>query len=151
MSMTTFSAQVDEDSGLVEQFEEYRMQKGMTKSEAVRSLMRQSLERELDASEDEPVEPDRDRDQRADAVMSESTVSIIEGNEAIIIGFAFLIGADGILSSLTAVAGPAGASIFVALGLVVVAAVLRDVWVHWRASDDAQTPDRTHSGAGGAD
>jgi hypothetical protein len=148
MSMTTFSAQVDEDSGLVEQFEEYRQQKGMTKSEAVRSLMRQSLERELEDDQD-----DVQRDQPAQTPSNTASTSAdwIEGNEPIIIGFAFLIGADGILSALTGVVGAAGAALFALTGILITGWILADIWTNLRASDDAQTPDRTHSGAGGAD
>ena len=45
MSTTTFSAQVEEDSELVDQFEEYRESNSMTsKSEAVRTLIREGLD-----------------------------------------------------------------------------------------------------------
>jgi len=62
MSTTTLSAQVEEDSELVDQFQEYRESNSMTsKSEAVRTLIREGLEDEQNsqdpqsASESEPA------------------------------------------------------------------------------------------------
>ena len=145
--MTTFSAQVDEDSGLVEQFEEYRQQKGMTKSEAVRSLMRQSLERELD---------DEQPDQPAQTPSNTASTSAdwIHGNEPIIVGVAWIIGSNGILDSLTTVAGAAtGAWIFVVASVLVAAWLLIDAFRRYRrhaVGDGGQTAEQT-SAAGGAD
>lgn len=120
MSMTTFSAQVDEDSGLVDQFEEYRSQNGMTKSEAVRSLMRQSLERELNDDDDDGDQQDRDA-----VVRTESSADWIQGNESMLLGLAFLVGSDGILASLQSVAGDAtGSILYAALGLIIAASLV---------------------------
>lgn len=127
---------------MVEQFEEYRTMKGMTKSEAVRALMRDSLERELSDDHD---------DAQRDREPAQTSSDLIAGNEPIILGGAFLIGSDGILSALTAVAGVAGAALFALTGVLITSWILHDVWTNWRTSDDEQTPDRTHSGAGGAD
>ena len=151
MSMTTFSAQADEDSGLVEQFEEYRQQKGMTKSEAVRSLMRQSLERELDDDQD-----DVQRDESAQTPSNTASTSSdwIHGNEPIIVGVAWIIGSNGILDSLTTVAGAAtGAWIFVVASVLIAAWLLIDAFRRYRrhaVGDGGQTAEQT-SAAGGAD
>jgi hypothetical protein len=52
MSTTTFSAQVEEDSELVDQFQEYREENSMTsKSEAVRTLLREGLEDEQNSQD----------------------------------------------------------------------------------------------------
>lgn len=145
---TTLAANMSEDSETFEAFEEFQEKKGMTsKSEAVRSLIRDGLERELDDYGDDVR---HDRDDRDEAVRREQSADWIEGNEPIIMGFAFLIGADGILSALTGVVGAAGAALFALTGILITGWILYDVWANWR-STDAQTPDRTHSGAGGAD
>jgi hypothetical protein len=57
---TTFSAQVEEDAELVEQFEQYQTANAMTsKSEAVRTLIREGLE-DTDTSDDSQTETDSD-------------------------------------------------------------------------------------------
>jgi len=60
MSTTTFSAQVEEDSELVDQFEEYRESNSMTsKSEAVRTLIREGLEDDHDQDESDDTDGQR--------------------------------------------------------------------------------------------
>jgi Arc/MetJ-type ribon-helix-helix transcriptional regulator len=146
MSMTTFSAQVDEDSGLVDRFEEYRNQMGMTKSEAVRSLLRQSLERELDDDDEDAQRDQRDRD---DAVRSSN--DWIEGNEGILLGVAFLIGSDGILASLQSVAGATiGALLYATLGMLIIASLFPMFARHIRRLIDQDDDDSDHTGAAGA-
>jgi hypothetical protein len=121
MSMTTFSAQVPEDSGLVDEFEEFRREKGMNKSEAVRALMRQSLERERNDDAQPPAAPSR------------SSNDWIKGNEGLLLGLAFLIGSDGILNSLQAVAGDGvGSLLYATLGLIVILSLLPMLLSHAR-------------------
>lgn len=143
--LVTISARVDEDSDLAQEFDQYQKQNSMTsKSEAVRHLIRSGLEQELQ-------QPDNADD--ADSAQSDSapadadnapiiSVDVIRGNEPIIIGFAFLVGFNDILSGLTTVAGRAGALLFMAIGLLLSAWILSDVirstslWNRLNAADD---------------
>ena len=117
------SAQVDTDTELAQQFQEYQQQNAMTsKSEAVRHLLRAGLAQELE----QPDDVDDDRDAARDADSSPSIdLNLIQGNEAIILGFAFLIGSNDILAALTAIAGGLGGWLFIAIGL------LLSAWLLW--------------------
>lgn len=135
----TLSAAVEVDSELAEQFEEFRDQNGMTsKSEAVRHLLRAGLAEQMDDSDDDD---DRNALERQTAQTSSSRAADwIDGNEPIIFGFAFLIGAEGILSSLVAVAGGAGTVLFAVLGLALSVWLIVDTVRNWRDSDESSTP-----------
>jgi len=112
----TISARVDADSDLAEQMEQYRSQNSMTsKSEAIRHLLRAGLEQEL-----EQPDVDDDRDVARDDADSSPSIdlNLIQGNEAIILGFAFLIGSNDILTTLTAIAGGMGGWVFIFIGLL---------------------------------
>jgi hypothetical protein len=118
---TTLSAQVDSDTELEQQFEQFRDQNGMTsKSEAVRHLLRSGLEQELeqpdDAADDGSAQSTRaTTDAAHDAIID---INLIRGNEAIIFGFAFLVGSNGILSALTDVLGGLGAAVWAVVALL---------------------------------
>ena len=119
------SAQVDEGTELAQQFSEYQQQNAMTsKSEAVRHLLRAGLEQELEQSND-VVDDDRDA-ARDDADSPTIDLNLIQGNEPIILGFAFLVGSNSILSALTAVAGDAGATLWGITGLLLASWVIAD-------------------------
>jgi len=129
----TISAKLETDSALATEFEEFRKQNGMTsKSEAVRHLLRAGLAEQMH---------DDDRDARDEQTVQTSSRAAdwIEGNEPIIFGFAFLIGADGILSSMTAVAGGGGQIMFGVLGLLLAVWIIYDAVSNWRVSDDPAT------------
>ena len=143
----TLSAVVEDDSRLVEEFEEYRQHRSMnTKSEAVRALVRAGL--------DEELEDDDDRDQEEQpaapaAAGGPAAGDWIRGNEPILFGIAFLIGSDGLLSALTTSLGPGlGTVMFVGVAVVVVALLgltaarrLRDLWRERTGSEaDHQVP-----------
>jgi len=123
--LVTISARVDADSDLAEQMEQYRSQNSMTsKSEAVRHLLRAGLEQELEQPDDvvddaRDVAPD-------DADSPTIDLNLIQGNEAIILGFAFLIGSNDILTTLTAIAGGMGGWLFIFIGLLLSAWLLYD-------------------------
>jgi hypothetical protein len=146
MSMTTFSAQVPDDSGLADDFEEFRREKGMNKSEAVRALMRQSLERELN----DDVQPDqRDRDEFN---QTKTSADWIDGNEGILMGLAFLIGSDGILNSLQSIAGDTfGSVLYASLGAIIIAAMIPMFVRHVRQLLDRDDDEPDHAGPVGAD
>lgn len=131
----TVSAALEVDSKLFEEFEEYQEKNGMTsKSEAVRTLLRAGLAEQTD-------DDDRDsHEEQAAQTSSSRAADWIEGNEPIIFGFAFLIGAEGILSSLVAVAGGAGSLLFAVLGLGLSVWVIVDTVRNWRDSDESSTP-----------
>ena len=131
----TLSAAVEVDSELAEQFEQFREQNGMTsKSEAVRHLLRAGLAEQMHDDDD-----DRDARDEQTVQTSSRAADWIEGNEPIIFGFAFLIGADGILSSMTAVAGGGGEIMFGVLGLLLAVWIIYDALSNWRVSDEAAT------------
>lgn len=127
----TLSAAVEVDSELAEQFEEYREQNGMTsKSEAVRHLLRAGLA-------DEMNDDDRDaRDEQPDQTSSDSPqidIDLIRGNEPALFGLAFVIGSDGFLSVMQAVAGAFwGSILFGITGVSIIVAMfpmmLREVF-----------------------
>jgi len=122
--LVTISARVDADSDLAEQMEQYRSQNSMTsKSEAIRHLLRAGLEQEL-----EQPDVDDDRDVARDDADSSPSIdlNLIQGNEAIILGFAFLIGSNDILTTLTAIAGGMGGWVFIFIGLLLSAWLLYD-------------------------
>ena len=123
--LVTISARVDADSDLAEQMEQYRSQNSMTsKSEAVRHLLRAALAEELEQSND-VVDDDRDA-ARDDADSPTIDLNLIQGNEPIILGFAFLVGSNSILSALTAVAGSLGATLWGVTGLLLAGWVIGD-------------------------
>jgi hypothetical protein len=128
-SRVTLSAQVDSDTDLASQFEQYQQSNAMTsKSEAVRHLVRAGLEQELeheDGADDPGSTASGSQTADADSTASPATVNVVSGNEAILLGVAFLIGSDGILASLQSVAGAAGGTLlFAALGLGIVLSML---------------------------
>lgn len=118
----TLSAAVEVDSELAEQFEEYREQNGMTsKSEAVRHLLRAGLADEMNSD-------DRDAgDEQPDQTSSDSPqidIDLIRGNEPALFGLAFVIGSDGFLSVMQAVAGAFwGSILFAVTGFSIIAAM----------------------------
>jgi len=57
MALKTLGAQVEEDSELYEEFEEYKEDNAMTNSEALRSLMRSGLEAQSSEGNDDPDRP----------------------------------------------------------------------------------------------
>lgn len=131
----TVSAALEVDSKLFEEFEEYQEKNGMTsKSEAVRTLLRAGLAEQMHDDDD-----DRDARDEQTVQTSSRAADWIEGNEPIIFGFAFLIGADGILSSMTAVAGGGGQIMFGVLGLLLAVWIIYDAVSNWRVSDDPAT------------
>jgi len=73
---------------------------------------------------DDVVDDDRDAARDADSSPS-IDLNLIQGNEAIILGFAFLIGSNDILAALTAIAGGLGGWLFIAIGL------LLSAWLLW--------------------
>jgi hypothetical protein len=122
--LVTISARVDADSDLASELEEYQEQNSMTsKSEAVRHLLRSGLAQEMERPDD-VVDDDRDAARDADSSPS-IDLNLIQGNEAIILGFAFLIGSNDILAALTAIAGRLGGWLFIAIGL------LLSAWLLW--------------------
>ena len=122
--LVTISARVDADSDLASELEEYQEQNSMTsKSEAVRHLLRSGLAQEMERPDDD-VDDDRDAARDADSSPS-IDLNLIQGNEAIILGFAFLIGSNDILVALTAIAGGLGGWLFIAIGL------LLSAWLLW--------------------
>ena len=122
--LVTISARVDADSDLASELEEYQEQNSMTsKSEAVRHLLRSGLAQEMERPDD-VVDDDRDAARDADSSPS-IDLNLIQGNEAIILGFAFLIGSNDILAALTAIAGGLGGWLFIAIGL------LLSAWLLW--------------------
>jgi VIT1/CCC1 family predicted Fe2+/Mn2+ transporter len=119
----TVSAKLNSDSTLAAQFEEYRDANGMTsKSEAVRHLLRAGIEQEHVDDDDRDRDDDVD-DARADQSHVQRQISSgdwIEGNELLLMGIAFLIGADGLLSSLVSVFGQSGGELaFASMGLII--------------------------------
>jgi len=147
---TTLSAQVDTDTELAQQFVEYQQRNAMTsRSEAVRHLIRAGLEQELELPDDTD-DSARERSKASDVDNSPVSIDFVRGNEAIIAGAAFLIGADGILESLTGVAGAAGSWIFIAIGSLLIVWVWADMMLRWR-SDSAQGRDRARANEGAAD
>jgi Arc/MetJ-type ribon-helix-helix transcriptional regulator len=136
----TIGAQLDADGDLAKQFEEFQERNSYeTKSEAVRALIRESLER--DRAQHQQQDADQQSDRPADAVAADGgmQLNLIEGNEPILLGIALLIGFDGILSALTSIAGALGAWLFIALSLLVSVWILLDVARTagiWRSSSD---------------
>lgn len=131
--LRTISARVDEDSDLAQQLDQYQAQNSMTsKSEAVRHLLRSGLEHEFeqpaDDVDDEPDPSPGVADADADSGDSQPVIdlNLIQGNEPIILGFAFLLGSNDILAALTAVAGGLGGLLFVAFGIGISAWLLAD-------------------------
>ena len=123
--LVTISARVDADSDLASELEEYQEQNSMTsKSEAVRHLLRSGLAQEMERPDD-VVDDDRDAARDADSSPS-IDLNLIQGNEAIILGFAFLIGSNDILVALTAIAGGMGGWLFIAIGLILSGWLLAD-------------------------
>ena len=114
------SAQVDTETELAQQFEEYQQRNAMTsKSEAVRHLLRAGLAQELEQPDDD-VDDDRDV-ARGDVDARSSPgnpLNMTSGDGAIVLGGAFLIGSNNILAALTAVAGGMGAWVFLSMGLI---------------------------------
>lgn len=147
----TLSAAVEVDSELAEQFEEFREQNGMTsKSEAVRHLLRAGLAEQTDDSDDDD---DRDTlERQTPQTPSGRAADWIDGNEPIIFGFAFLVGAEGILSSMMSVAGAYGSVLFAVLGLGLAVWIVADSIENWRDSDESATPAaETETANGGVD
>jgi len=137
----TIGAQLDADGDLAKQFEEFQERNSYeTKSEAVRALIRDSLER--DRRQDQQADDEQQSDQAGSDVVATdggTQLNLIEGNEPILLGIALLIGFDGILSALTSVAGALGAWLFIALSLLVSVWILLDVARTagiWRSSSD---------------
>jgi len=122
----TVSAQLAADSELAAQFDRYREVNGMnSKSEAVRHLLRIGLHEQMQESDADDVDDDRDAAHDADSSPS-IDLNLIQGNEAIILGFAFLIGSNDILVALTAIAGGLGGWLFIAIGLLLSGWLLAD-------------------------
>lgn len=156
----TLSAAVEVDSELAEQFEEFREQNGMTsKSEAVRHLLRAGLAEQTDDSDEAEQTDDSDDDDDRDTLERQTpqtpsgrAADWIDGNEPIIFGFAFLVGAEGILSSMMSVAGAYGSVLFAVLGLGLAVWIVADSIENWRDSDESATPAaETETANGGVD
>lgn len=136
----TLSAAVEVDSELAEQFEEYREQNGMTsKSEAVRHLLRAGLA-EQTVDDDGDDDDRRPRDEQTIQTSSARAANWIDETKPIILGFAFLIGFEGILSSMVAVAGGVGSVLFAVMGLGLAVWIIVDAIQGWRDSDESVTP-----------
>jgi hypothetical protein len=82
---TTFSAQVEEDAELVEQFEEYQTANAMTsKSEAVRTLIREGLEN-TDTTGDSSTQSGFDADTRLLKTALVSAIGSLVGSGTIVV------------------------------------------------------------------
>lgn len=126
----TIGAQLDADGDLAKQFEEFRERNSFeTKSEAVRALVRDSLERDRRQQQQRDIEQQSAQSgpDSAETNDAQQALNLIEGNEPILLGVALLIGFDGILSALTSVAGGVGAWLFIGLSLTVSAWIFVDV------------------------
>lgn len=128
MSSTTFAAQVDDDSQLAQEFEEYREQRSMhSKSEAVRTLLREGLQ--------EAADPDAQSDSESESAETESgSVADAERGRArttgdqrpdfaldslILIAVAYWIGSVGLPASITSTVSTPGGMLFTVLGIVI--------------------------------
>lgn len=129
---TTLSAQVDSDTELAKQFEEYREQNAMTsRSEAVRHLVRAGLEQELSkqAGDDAADSTASGESSGKSATDPDISINLIRGNEPILFAVAFVIGSEGVLAVTQSVAGAFwGSMLFVAIGIVTLASMLPMVW-----------------------
>jgi Arc/MetJ-type ribon-helix-helix transcriptional regulator len=129
---TTLSAQIDSDTELAKQFEEYREQNAMTsRSEAVRHLVRAGLEQELSkqAGDDAADSTASGQSSGKSATDPDISINLIRGNEPILFGLAFVIGSEGFLTVTQSVAGAFwGSLLFAAIGIVIFASMLPMFW-----------------------
>lgn len=160
MGNKTLSAQVDEDSDLARDFERYREQKGMkSKSEAVRTLVRESLDQEFNEARSDDDSSDTESDRASSPV---ETVSDILSNISLmtllsvgpIMGAAYLIGGGALTQALEIILGPTtAANIYIGIGLIILMFLvlllilfmmdlLRQVG-NWTAGDDDAADDAT--------
>lgn len=124
----TLAAQIDPDSELADQFDDYREQiSAQSNSEAVRQLVRVGLEQEHEPArgDSEGLENERtDKDQQP-ASDQQINLDLIKGNEPILAGIAFILGSESFLSAITAVTGGyIGTLIFTAVGLLIVVSLI---------------------------
>lgn len=147
MGNKTLSAQVDEDSDLAKQFEEYREEKGMkSKSEAVRTLVRDSLE--------------RDTMSVIGRLRSFTPADSLLVWTGLIFAIPYLLGGDALLQALQITLGSAaGSRVFVYLGagilllliplmITFIAEAIRDLrqWVSKLRSSDGSKSDESTAG-----
>ncbi len=119
----TLSAQVDADSDLAREFEEFREERSMnSKSEAVRVLVRDSLEEHRDQSADGTQESSQDVvRERSEIDINLVTTDMLPA----LLGIGFLVGADGLMMSLQTVAGDVvGSMLFAIIGITLVALMM---------------------------
>lgn len=172
MGNKTLSAQLDEDSDLAKQFEQYRERKGMkSKSEAVRTLVRKSLERDQQEQKSDAV-PDKTSDSTSSDSMSSESGTVIERLRSftpgdsllvwtgLIIAIPYLLGGGALLQALQITLGSAaGSRVFVYLGIGILLLLiplmiafivelirdLRQMWLQLRSSEE---PNADESPAG---
>jgi Arc/MetJ-type ribon-helix-helix transcriptional regulator len=114
MSTTTFSAQVESDSELVDQFEEYREENSMTsKSEAVRTLLREGLEDEQN-SQDPQSATDTESSTRTTDDRPDFAVDSL-----VLIALAYWVGSVGLPTSITSTIATPGGLLFTVAGIVI--------------------------------
>lgn len=112
------SAAIEEDSKLSEEFDEFQSERGhISKSEAVRALLRSGLENERQSTERDPSKS------------QDVELNLLDGNMTLIFGIAFLLGSNTILQNLQAILPePWGTAVFAAIGLGIIIGLL-PVWV----------------------
>ena len=113
----------------------------MNKSQTVRFVVDEWLDR-YEAEDDDSEQPEP---RPADSADQNNTNSdIIRGNEPIIIGFAFLLGFQDILSALTTVGGDLGRVLFIVFGLSLSAWIFYDIF--WNTNTDSSKVDESTDG-----
>jgi len=137
--MQPWTAELRDDQD--EALEELRKSRGMNKSQTVRFVVDEWLDR-YEAEDDDSEQPEP---RPADSADQNNTNSdIIRGNEPIIIGFAFLLGFQDILSALTTVGGDLGRVLFIVFGLSLSAWIFYDIF--WNANTDSSKVDESTDG-----
>jgi Arc/MetJ-type ribon-helix-helix transcriptional regulator len=125
---TTLSAQVDSDTELAKQFEEYREQNAMTsRSEAVRHLVRAGLEQELSKQTDDDAADSTASGQSAGQPATDPDISInlLRGSEPVLLALAYVFGYSDFQTATRALAGPFwGQLLFAGIGVAILAAMM---------------------------
>jgi Arc/MetJ-type ribon-helix-helix transcriptional regulator len=120
MSTTTFSAQVEEDSELVDQFEEYRESNSMTsKSEAVRTLIREGLEDEQNSQDPQSASKSEPATGTESATRTTDDRPDFAVDSLVLIALAYWVGSVGLPASITATIATPGGLLFTVAGIVI--------------------------------
>lgn len=104
------SAAIEEDSKLSEEFDEFQSKRGhISKSEAVRALLRSGLETQNQSTEEQTS--------GSDGV----EMNLLEGNKILLVSLAYLLGSNTILTNAQVAFGETwGSIVFAFLGTVLI-------------------------------